>query len=227
LDSGVTGVVLNVASAMIFEIVYRVFWRPSCPRNDSNDDDENNSIRKLIHPGRPDWDVPNLDRFGQESLTPTLLNGMMTGVKEHARSGWYVLLIFLSVTMVMPWEPSSQPPIDEETGEWIVLPVVVRGLPWWVLKQILLCIVPYVILLVTILQMPKEYPDIDGYDQFNKSSTTARLLEEDTSNNLEMKPTLHQTESLLSSKNGVTTDDRNEDDDSNSGIHPTTANTPP
>jgi hypothetical protein len=242
LDSGVTGVLLNVVLAMIFEIIYRVFWRASSrhPRNDNDndddddDDDDNDCCRKLMHPGRPDWDIPNLDRFGPDSLTPLLLNDMMTGVLEHARSGWYVLLIFLSVSMVMPWAAPSQPPLDTETGEWIVLPVVVRGIPWWFLKEILLCIIPYVILLITILQMPKEYPDIANCNQLKSSTSTSfpssKLLEEDTNDNSNStrKLTLcHQAESLLSSKIQVTADDRNEDDSSNSGIYPPHTSTSP
>ncbi len=78
---------------------------------------------------RPAWDKPKVARFGQHSLSPSLLDKMMTGVQEPIKNGQYVLLIIIVATMTVPLTPESQPAL--ENGVWVTLPATIRGLPWW------------------------------------------------------------------------------------------------
>jgi hypothetical protein len=86
--------------------------------------------RQDAFPNRPQWDKPKLARFGENSLSPKLLETMMTGMEEPIKNYQYVLLIFLVVTMCVPLTPESQPTLGND-GTWVTLPITFRGLPWW------------------------------------------------------------------------------------------------
>ena len=61
----------------------------------------------------------------------------------------------MAVSIVTPLVASGQPVL---TAQDEFDPPTYRGLPWWFFKQILFCIVPYVMICSVLWDMPKEYP---------------------------------------------------------------------
>merc|ERR1712113_230163 len=53
-----------------------------------------------------------------------------------------------------------EPPLADNGGSSVFLyaPAVFNGLPWWVFKMILLTVVPFVLLLIAIYQIPDDFP---------------------------------------------------------------------
>lgn len=160
IDAGVTGITINLFLIIVLEAMYRILIRNKTNDETAVEMDKRKmsttnatNKRKLLCPNRPIWDVPKLERFGETSLTPRLLNKMMTGMFEPFRNVWYTLLVVLSVSFVTPLVSENEP-----TLELIASVATYNGLPWWFFKQILLCIIPYAILLVTVWRTPSEFP---------------------------------------------------------------------
>jgi len=61
----------------------------------------------------------------------------------------------VAVSIVTPIVASGQPVL---TTQEEFDPPTYRGVPWWFFKQILLCIVPYVMVCAVLWDMPSEYP---------------------------------------------------------------------
>lgn len=101
--------------------------RKNKKKEDSDEADERD--RQDPFPNRPAWDKPKMARFGDHSLSPKLLDNMMTGLQEPIKNGQYILLMCLVVTMTVPLTPESQPLL--ENGLFAILPATFRGLPWW------------------------------------------------------------------------------------------------
>lgn len=120
-------------------------------------DKKDDSVKTVFSDHRPEWDHPKIGRFGEAPLTPSLLNKMMAGVSEPFKEPWYALLLFLSVSIITPLVAEGQPLMDENR-EFVSPPPIIRGLPWWFFKQILLCIIPYLFILTTVKNLPNEYP---------------------------------------------------------------------
>ena len=118
----------------------------------SGDDDEVSKERY-----RPSWDIPQFARFGEGPLTFELINKMMGSFPEPMRSVAFNMFFFLSVSVITPLVAEGQPVINADTGEFVSDPPIVRGIPWWFLKQTLLTVVPYVVLLKLIYDVPNEY----------------------------------------------------------------------
>ena len=95
---------------------------------------------------RPEWDVPCGKRFGESKLTDTLLNEAMEGFPEPMKNVFFNIFMFMSVSLITPLVAEGQPVINADTGEFVSDPPIVRGLPWWYFKQILLTVVPYAVL---------------------------------------------------------------------------------
>ena len=95
---------------------------------------------------RPEWDVPCGKRFGESKLTSTLLNEAMEGFPEPMKNVFFNIFMFMSVSLITPLVAEGQPVINADTGEFVSDPPIVRGLPWWYFKQILLTVVPYAVL---------------------------------------------------------------------------------
>jgi hypothetical protein len=72
---------------------------------------------------------------------------------------WWAFLMFFAISMLTPTSPEHQPPLDPSTGNFYSFspPAVVNGLPWWAFKIILQSIVPFVILIVSIWNMPNTF----------------------------------------------------------------------
>lgn len=107
-------------------------------------DDEEVPLPSPVH--RPEWDVPCGKRFGESKLTDTLLNEAMEGFPEPMKNVFFNIFMFMSVSLITPLVAEGQPVINADTGEFVSDPPIVRGLPWWYFKQILLTVVPYAVL---------------------------------------------------------------------------------
>lgn len=156
MDSGVTGFVLNVTISVSLEAVRRAL--AGAPKAGDPKADGTRTMQ-LAYPERPEWDVPKLTRFGEHVLTPQLLWKSMEGVNEAMTSYWFVAYMLFSISMVTPLVAQFEPPIND--GVFAYAPSVIRGLPWWAFKIILLCIMPTIGLLVAIYFYPNEFPTID------------------------------------------------------------------
>ena len=97
---------------------------------EDSDADDGDHDRQDPFPNRPQWDKPKVSRFGDNSLSPKLLDKMMAGMEEPIKTYQYVLLMALAVTITVPLTPESQPMMDEN-GSFVFLPPTFRGLPWW------------------------------------------------------------------------------------------------
>ncbi|KAL7547831.1 hypothetical protein ACHAWF_011103 [Thalassiosira exigua] len=126
--------------------------------------------------GRPKWDKPKIERFGDHPLTPKLLNGMMKGVNEPMRNYLYVLFMCFAITMTTPLAPELQPPLNED-GTFVALPSTVNGLPWWVFKSIILIFVAFLVTIPMIMSIPDEYPFDE--DAMLRSGVDADVIELD------------------------------------------------
>lgn len=160
-SSGVTGFMVHVVVAVVLEALRRLMGGStqdvvSAP---SKKDGEDEPV-VLIYEGRPQWDIPRLTRFGDAPLTPQLVWKSMEGIGEPLANPWWVAMMLLVISLATPLTPESEPPLDT-TGSgnlFLTAPAVVNGLPWWAFKAIMLSIVPTVLLLIAIFQMPDEFP---------------------------------------------------------------------
>ena len=98
---------------------------------------------------------PKMQRFGAHSLTPSLLNDMMNGTTELIKDWYFVGFIILAVTITTPIVTELMPPL--ENGEWVILPAVIRGMPSWAFKSIILMIVSFLVTIPMILHMPSDF----------------------------------------------------------------------
>mmetsp|Transcript_6180 Transcript_6180/g.7780 ORF Transcript_6180/g.7780 Transcript_6180/m.7780 type:complete len:135 (-) Transcript_6180:271-675(-) len=66
-------------------------------------------------------------------------------------------------------------------GQFVTAPSIVRGLPWWFFKQIILCIIPYFAIAIVLYDMPWNYPsnaedvDTEGIDPDTLEMTPMEL----------------------------------------------------
>jgi hypothetical protein len=166
VDAGVAGILIQCMIRVLYEtarrIINRIFHGPP-PALTTNTESRHNQAKdancNVIFPNRPAWDIPNLDRFGDHALTPELLWKSMDGLNEPMTNPWWVFLMFLSISMTTPWAAPLEPilvDISDNDYEFISVPAVVGGIPWWAFKSLMLCLVPTVLLLNAIYQMPDE-----------------------------------------------------------------------
>lgn len=180
LDAGVTGFCLNVLIILVFDGVRRVVFRNRTrTRSFARDDDATGSaapaaavaavataaVIPVYSPDRPMWDIPTnkLSQFGSERLTPPLISECMAGLYEPMTNWSWVLLILGCLSYVTPIIPGSEPPLDPATGTFfsMYLPVTINGLPWWVTKLIISCLMCYAVLLITLYKIPNDDNDDD------------------------------------------------------------------
>jgi len=181
INAGVTGACLQVCIIYFCEILHRCYYlfprmqqqqeQHRDHQNESNGGSKNTvstnntaaTTTRLIYPNRPEWDKPDLQsRFGVTTLTPKLLDSMMVGLEEPFKNLWYALFLFCIITLTIPIAPPSQPPMTTIDGvlSFVTPPFTVRGIPWWAMKLIIICIIPYVMIVTTIWRVPKEFPNI-------------------------------------------------------------------
>ena len=150
IDSGVTGIALQIILVVFFESSYRLISRKNVSKGATAKD-------ALLYPNRPAWDVPKMSRFGDSTLTPEMIWSSMEGFYEPMTSIYFNVLIFVSLSFVTPLVAPNLPPLQED-GTFSFLPAVVDGLPWWAFKAILLCCVPMLVLIYAISKIPKDFP---------------------------------------------------------------------
>ena len=117
-------------------------------KSDNEEEQENTfTTTPLLFPHRPKWDNPALCRFGKTPLTSQLIWKSMEGINEPFANPWWVFLALVSLSICVPILPSNLPTIENQ-----------QGIPWWAQKMIYLNIIPFVILLVAVKNMPTSFP---------------------------------------------------------------------
>ncbi len=154
IDSGITGICIQVLLIIIMETARRML-----PEKDAGDD-KTPDKEKLLHPNRPAWDVPTMSRFGTSSLSADLVWKSMDGFYEPMTSLYWNALMFLSLSLTTPLVAPSEPPFADD-GSFLYLPYVIQGLPWWATKAIILSIIPFIVLLVGVYKVPRDFPMLD------------------------------------------------------------------
>ena len=155
LDVGVTAGACNFLLLVALELSRRQFSVKK-EKDEKEDDPIAESEWKPVWDGRPPWDMPKLHRFGEVPLTPRMVWKLMDGVTEPLTNIWFALFVFLSLTLVTPFVPADIPPF--ENGEFLFLPAVFNGVPWWAFKIIILSAIPYIAIFALIYHTPNEFP---------------------------------------------------------------------
>eukprot|EP00934_Nitzschia_sp_Nitz4_P000001 Nitzschia sp. Nitz4//NODE_159_length_47236_cov_74.723851//36053//38332//NITZ4_additional_000014-RA//-1//CDS//3329531761//1//frame0 len=183
IDAGIMGFLINLVLSVTLDKVHHMLSYPleeaSTPDNKAGmRDDQQGRPAQMLCPGRPEWDIPKLDRFGGGCLSPELIWKSMEGVEEVLTNPSWCGMMLLVVTFATPLAPESQPPLaynDDGSSFFVTPPSVINGLPWWAFKTIIVCIIPTLILLVAIYRMPSEYP-VD-VEQIEKEGLDVSLVE--------------------------------------------------
>jgi len=162
LNPGIIGGFAHVIISLCLEVGRR---RYVAKKEKVDEDGENEaqsdafkepSEMQVEWPDLPVWDVPKTKRFGEGPLTPQMMWKFMEGINEPLTNSWYSLLFFLVLTFVTPFVPEDVPPLTN--GVFAYAPAVVRGLPWWALKIIVLSIIPYLLIVGLLFKMPSSFP---------------------------------------------------------------------
>jgi hypothetical protein len=84
----------------------------------------------------------------------------MEGINEPLANPWWAFLMFFTISICTPLTAEMEPPMNTSDSDNIFLypPATYNGLPWWVFKLTLLCIVPTFLLLAGIYKMPNQFP---------------------------------------------------------------------
>lgn len=153
INAGITGLGIHLTVALVCELIHRRFYRSkrSTVGEDAKPDDQG-----ILFPDRPEWDKPQLSRFGEKTLTPELLDKMMTGLNEPFKNLWYAAFLFFSISLTTPLTAEGEPAFVD--GAFLTPPATMRGIPWWAMKITLLCIIPYSMVFITILRTPAVFP---------------------------------------------------------------------
>ena len=154
IDAGLTGIMIQIVLLVLLESTRRLLF--SGETKDDGDsvpfmDTPNKQETSLWYPNRPSWDIPCTKRFGDRPLTPPMLWSMMEGVHEPMTNSYFVAFMLFSVTLVTPLVPSNIPTSLDDV-------VVINGMPWWAMKALLLCLIPYVMSFYAVLGMPNAFP---------------------------------------------------------------------
>jgi hypothetical protein len=162
MDSGITGVVIQLIIIFVTEIVYRIFITKKglfLQRGLSTINKIKNTPIELLYPDRPAWDIPKMSRFGgnESTLSPQLIWDSMDGFFEPMTNLSWVCLMFFSVSFTTPLLAQFEPPFADD-GTFVYPPTIINGLPWWAFKIIIIVIFPYVLLFAAIYQIPDDFP---------------------------------------------------------------------
>ena len=171
IDAGLTGLAINLVLIALMEVSRRMFnisisLEEQKKKADDNDeeDQETTSTPPLLFPHRPKWDTPALNRFGKTPLTSHLIWKSMEGINEPFANPWWVFLALVSVSICVPILPSNLPTIENQ-----------EGIPWWAQKMIYMNILPFVILVIAVKNMPTGFPVID--EKIQKEGIDPDLVE--------------------------------------------------
>jgi len=177
IDSGITGLVIQVVLIVLLEIGYRFVLKKNKTTPESDDTKKNDDYdpTALLYPDRPSWDVPKMGRFGDNTLSPQLIWKSMNGFYEPMTNMYWSLLMFVSISLTTPLVAPSEPPLNDD-GTFLNLPYVIHGLPWWAFKIILLSVIPTVVLLMAVYKIPNDYP-IDDETTIAKKGVDVDLVQ--------------------------------------------------
>ena len=156
INSGIAGLVLNVAVVVSTELLRRTL-KTNLREGQSTDHDAG-VYALVLFPGRPQWDMPDLTRFGEHALSPEFIWNAMEGVNEPMTNMWWTVLFFLTITIVTPLTPENDPPMVD--GSFLYSPQVLAGMPWWFLKILMFSAISTIVLLVAIYNIPHDYPEV-------------------------------------------------------------------
>ena len=175
INAGMTGIALQFVITCILEGCRRLKNRNTSVGTAPNTAEP---MSALIFPNRPSWDIPSLSRFGSCTLTSTLLEKMMAGVSEPLSSIWYAFLLILTFSLTTPLVAENQPPLID--GVFSTDPPVFRGLPWFAFKIILMCILPYGVMLLGLWYTPSEFPaDAEKIEKDGVDPNTVELTQKE------------------------------------------------
>lgn len=153
IDSGITGILIQFTMIIILETLNRFFF---VSKGDAGKKDDDVDTSKLLYPNRPSWDVPKMKRFGASALTPQMIWKSMEGFYEPMSNVYWNALMFFAISLTTPMVAPLEPPMDGMS--FLYPPSVVNGLPWWAFKITLITVVPYVLLLVALYEVPNDFP---------------------------------------------------------------------
>eukprot|EP00985_Skeletonema_marinoi_P019396 scaffold11114_cov158-Skeletonema_marinoi.AAC.4 len=174
IHPGVFTFLLNILATIVFEVSRLVWtgkWREmwTAVRAQSKEEEE---VTKMMttaadeeeedlssqdpFPDRPQWDKPKVKRFGETSLSPKLLDEMMKGVNEPIRDYSYMMFVILAFTITTPIVAELRPSIMD--GVFVELPPVVRGLPAWFFKAMIITFIINFVNIPVIVSIPDEFP---------------------------------------------------------------------
>ena len=171
IDAGLTGLAINVILVALLEVSRRLLSisisleEQKKKADNEEEEQETSSTPPLLFPHRPKWDTPALNRFGKTPLTSHLIWKSMEGINEPFANGWWVFLALVSVSICVPILPSNLPTIENQ-----------EGIPWWAQKMIYMNILPFVILVVAVKNMPASFPVINE-EKIQKEGIDPDLVE--------------------------------------------------
>jgi len=167
VNAGISGLLVNVVVTISTEVLRRTVYGESGNPTEGDhavtraEDEEKDHTALLLFAERPNWDIPSLSRFGDHALAPELIWKSMEGVPEPMTNLWWVFFFFTTITLCTPLTPENEPPITAE-GTFLWAPALIRGLPWWYFKLLMISAVSTLILLVAIFKAPDEFPKVRG-----------------------------------------------------------------
>lgn len=103
----------------------------------------------------PAWDTPQLKRFGEKPLTSTLMWKMMEGVREPLLDPYFLVLVLLLLTAMLPLTGDGTPSLNE-LGQLSYMPNIIAGLPDWAFAYIMFCVVLTGVALQYIWKIPND-----------------------------------------------------------------------
>lgn len=164
VNSGIGGLLVNVVVTLSTEATRRAMNGERADDASKADhavtrpeDEENDHSALLLFADRPNWDIPSLSRFGDHALAPEYIWKSMEGVNEPMANLWWVAFFFFTITMVTPLTPENEPPLSVD-GVFAWTPALIRGLPWWYFKLLVISAMSTLILLFAIYKAPNDYP---------------------------------------------------------------------
>lgn len=165
VNAGISGLMVNVVITLSTEAARRALNGETVSQGEhkvtSAEDEEKDHTALLLFAERPDWDIPALSRFGDHALSPELIWKSMKGIPEPMTNIWWVAFFFTVITLATPLTPENEPPLMDG-GAFLWAPALVRGLPWWYLKMLIISALSTVILIGAISNAPDEFPKVRG-----------------------------------------------------------------
>lgn len=165
VNAGISGLVVNVVVTISTELTRRSM---TGAENAGDSDKQDHAVTRasqedtdrtalLLFANRPEWDIPSLSRFGDHALAPEYIWKSMEGVPEPMTNLWWVGFFFFTITMVTPLTPENEPPLSVD-GVFLWAPALIRGLPWWYFKLLMISAASTLILMFAIFKAPDEFP---------------------------------------------------------------------